>query len=74
MLQSYIAEINGTQLTWLDQTPPNLVHRRVVVVVETPAVNTNGEPTGKYQLADLSGRLQWQGDAVLAQRAQRDAW
>ena len=31
-------------------------------------------PKPRYQLRDLVGRLQWTGDAVQAQRAQRDSW
>lgn len=35
MLHSYQAELNGSQLIWIDQPPQPLAHQRVVVVVET---------------------------------------
>jgi hypothetical protein len=71
MLQSYSAELHGSQLVWLDKPPLHLTRQRVLVVVESLP-----EPveTKKYQLADLAGHLQWQGDALAVQRAQRDAW
>jgi hypothetical protein len=34
MLHSYQAELNGSQLIWIDAPPAPLVHKRVVVVVE----------------------------------------
>lgn len=34
MLHSYQAELNGSQLIWIDQPPAPLAHQRVVVVVE----------------------------------------
>lgn len=39
MLHSYEAELNGSQLVWIDQPPAPLLHQRVVVVVETQALN-----------------------------------
>jgi hypothetical protein len=36
--------------------------------------NANDAPEPRYPLRDLVGRLQWTGDAVQAQREQRDAW
>lgn len=38
MLHSYQAELNGSQLIWIDQPPAPLVHQRVVVVVEAQAL------------------------------------
>ena len=40
MLQSYQAELNGSQLIWIDQPPAPLAHQRVVVVVEGKALDT----------------------------------
>jgi hypothetical protein len=37
MLHSYQAELNGSQLIWIDQPPAPLQHQRVVVVVEAQA-------------------------------------
>ena len=72
MLQSYSAEINGSQLVWLDVPPSQLAHRRVLVVVEeATAVRTSAK---RFDFADLAGRLKWWGDAVAAQRTQRDGW
>ena len=74
MLRSYSAELNGSQLVWLDVPPERLARPRVLVVVEDSSL-PEGESSGKnYQLADLAGRLQWHGDALQAQRVQRDAW
>lgn len=40
MLQTYRAELTGSQLTWLDKPPVPAAPRRVVVVVEDePAAN-----------------------------------
>jgi hypothetical protein len=39
MLHSYQAELNGSQLIWIDQPPMPLAHQRVVVVVEAQAVD-----------------------------------
>ncbi len=72
MLKSYSAEISGSQLIWIDEPPKNLKRQPVLVVIENTAPQTiTAKP---YQLADLAGRLTWQGDATAAQRGQRDAW
>ena len=34
MLHSFQAELNGSQLIWIDQPPMPLLHQRVLVVVE----------------------------------------
>lgn len=84
MLQSYSAELQGNQLRWLGTAPPHLLpSQKVLVVMELAAPvapasqaapNVNNAPKPRYQFSDLVGRLQWTGDAVQAQRAQRDAW
>lgn len=88
MLQSYAAELQGNQLRWLGTAPSNLLPaQKVLVVMEHLApVAFNVQPSqaspdggdaaskSRYQLHDLGGRLQWAGDAVQAQREQRDAW
>jgi hypothetical protein len=87
MLRSYSAKLDGSKIIWLDQPPANLVDTRVLVVVDDDAVMpaqvladtladamTTTPIPGRYDLTDLVGRLQWRGDAVAAQRAQRDAW
>jgi hypothetical protein len=40
MLHSYQAELNGSQLIWIDQPPAPLLHQRVVVVVEAQVLDT----------------------------------
>jgi len=45
----------------------------VVVVIQTPSGKANGEGGG-YDFSDLTGCLQWQGDALAAQRSLRDEW
>ena len=74
MLRSYSAELNGSQLIWLEKPPEQSAHQRLLVVVEDSKPVAEVSPGKHYQLADLAGRLQWQGDAVQAQRVQRDAW
>lgn len=39
MLHSYQAELNGSQLIWIDQPPAPLAHQRVVVVVEAQTLD-----------------------------------
>jgi hypothetical protein len=39
MLHSYQAELNGSQLIWIDQPPAPLLHQRVVVVIEAQALD-----------------------------------
>jgi hypothetical protein len=72
MLKSYSAEISGSQLIWIDEPPLNLKRQPVLVVIENTA--PQAVTTQPYHLADLAGRLSWQGDATAAQRGQRDAW
>ena len=75
MLRSFSAELNGAELIWLDQPPANLSHARVLVVVDDEFLAAPQAPAAKrYEFADLVGKLQWRGDAVKAQRGQRDAW
>lgn len=45
----------------------------VVVVIQRLAGNAGGE-AGGYDFSDLTGHLQWQGDATVAQRSLRDEW
>ena len=75
MLRSFSAELNGAELIWLDQPPANLSGARVLVVVDDDVLSAQQARTpASYELADLVGRLQWRGDAVAAQRGQRDVW
>jgi hypothetical protein len=75
MLRSYSAQLNGVELIWLDQPPANLFSARVLVVVDDDVPSLGSVPSAAYyDLTDLIGRLQWHGDAVATQRAQRDAW
>jgi hypothetical protein len=71
MRKSYRAELSGSQLIWIDEPPKNLHRQPVLVVIEN--MSPDAEPTKRYDLADLMGRLAWQGDAVAAQREQHDA-
>ena len=75
MLRSFSVELNGAELTWLDQPPANLSHARVLVVVDDELLAVQPALAAKrYELSDLVGKLQWRGDAVKAQCGQRDAW
>ena len=74
MLHTYNAEISGSELTWLDVPPVPLQRQRVVVLIEEVGAPVIEQSATRYHFADIAGRLQWRGDAVAAQRAQRDAW
>lgn len=73
MLRSYSAQLNGAELTWLGQPPVFVAGTCVLVVVDEASEVPEPAPV-RYDLGDLAGRLQWKGDAVAAQRAQRDGW
>lgn len=45
-----------------------------VQVVPTPPTKTQTSVQPKYDFSDLSGKLNWEGDAVLEQRRLRDEW
>jgi len=72
MLQTYNAEINGSQLTWLDTPPQMLSHQRVVITLASTKPSQQSAP--RYDFSDLIGRLKWRGDAVAEQRAIRNEW
>lgn len=79
MLNSYQAEINGSQLIWIDQPPEPVEHRRVLVVMEdiasAPAKNP---PTNSAYIAFMRAQRclgkasREQIDAQLA--AMRSEW
>jgi hypothetical protein len=74
MLQSYNAEINGTQLKWIDAPPAMAPHQRVVVTFPSAASRAIHKLAAKYDFSDLLGRLKWNGDAVAEQRSLRNEW
>jgi|GEM_PF-3081576 len=71
MLKSYPAKLDGSTLRWLEGAPAPIPDQSVMVVVEE---SDAGASQGRYCLGDLLGKLTWRGNAVLEQRAQRDAW
>ena len=73
MLRSDSAELNGSQLVWLEKPPEQLVRQRVLVVAEDSKSVADERTNMRYQRADVAGRLQWQGDIRQVQRVQRDA-
>ncbi len=75
MLQSYRAQLDGEKIIWLDQAPRYAPGSRVIVVVEDQSdILPPPAKTTHYEFTDLVGRMQWTGNAVTAQRDQRDAW
>ncbi len=70
MLNSYQAEINGSQLIWIDQPPKPVEHRRVLVVMEDIASEPakNPPPNSAY-----SAFIRAQGCMGKASREQIDA-
>jgi hypothetical protein len=74
MLRGFSAQLNGTQLTWLDQPAVDLLEARVLVVVnDLNLTEQDASKPARYDMSNLAGRLQWRGNAVAVQRAQRDA-
>lgn len=74
MLNSYVAEIDGSELVWVDAPPVPLRHQRVLIVVED-ALQNEGKPAPaamQFDFSDLAGRLQWRGDALAAQQTSRE--
>ncbi len=72
MLKSYLAQLDGVTLRWLDRAPARAPAKPVMVVVDESDGDSVSAPS--YRLGDLLGRLTWRGDAVREQRTQRDAW
>lgn len=70
MLQSYQAELNGSQLIWIGQSPAPVEHRRVLVVVDdaAEASTTINQATDAY-----SAFIRAKGCLGKASRAQIDA-
>jgi hypothetical protein len=56
MLQTYQAELNGSQLIWLDKPPATLARERVVVVMERPAQHDAVEPAPNLTQAFVQAR------------------
>jgi hypothetical protein len=54
--------------------PTHLAAGLVDVIVVLNPVAPGTEPQPKYDFSDLVGRLTWQGDALMMQRALRDEW
>jgi hypothetical protein len=70
MLHSYQAELNGSQLIWIDQPPASITHRRVLVVVE----DAGQAAAANAPLADaFDAFLRAEGCLGAATRAQIDA-
>lgn len=77
MLHTYQAEINGSQLIWIDQPPATLERRRVLVVVED--VQSLAAETTNDRLQAFNAARGCMGHAtreqVLAELARlRDDW
>jgi hypothetical protein len=70
MLHSYQAELNGSQLIWIDQPPEPVEHRRVLVVVEDMG---QPMPAEKASSAAQSAFMRAQGCLSASARADIDA-
>ena len=59
MLQTYQAELQGSQLIWLDEPPVALARERVVVILERsePAAPTTASPNHAQAFAQARGCL-----------------
>ncbi len=56
MLQTFQAELNGSQLIWLDEPPQPLTRERVLVVMERPALDGQARVAVDYSQAFLQAR------------------
>jgi hypothetical protein len=56
MLQTYQAELNGSQLIWLDEPPHALTRERVLVVMERPALDGQAKASVDYSQAFLQAQ------------------
>jgi hypothetical protein len=63
-------DANGhLRLDVLTQLPPGDVELVLVIHPASPPIATQ-----RYDFSDLTGKLQWQGDAIAMQRTLRDEW
>jgi hypothetical protein len=56
MLQTYQAELYGSQLIWLDEPPQALARERVLVVMERPALDGQAKSAADYSEAFAQAR------------------
>jgi hypothetical protein len=56
MLQTYQAELNGSQLIWLDEPPQSPTRERVLVVMERPALVGQIRAAADHSQAFLQAR------------------
>lgn len=54
--------------------PTDLSSGQVDIVVILNPSSSSSDRKASYDFSDLAGQLEWQGDAVLMQRALRDEW
>jgi hypothetical protein len=54
--------------------PRNLAKKELDMVVVINEVQQEKKKPGKYNFTDLSGKLEWKGDAVCEQRRMRREW
>ena len=74
MLHSYQAELNGSQLIWIDQPPVPVEHRRVLVVVEdTAQILTHNAAAPDTSIDAYTAFVRARGCLGKADRAQIDA-
>ena len=75
MLHSYQAELNGSQLIWIDQPPARVEHRRVLVVVEDAAhiVTNHAQQQPSAPIDAYTAFMRAKGCLGKASRAQIDA-
>ncbi len=56
MLQTYQAELNGSQLIWLEEPPVSQTRERVLVVMERPARDDTADAAIDYSKAFTQAR------------------
>jgi hypothetical protein len=79
MLHSFQAQLNGSQLIWIDQPPAPLMHQRVLVVVEDVGGQAS---TAKAAIDPVQGFLDARGcmgqtsrqDVLAGLDRMRDDW
>lgn len=70
-MQQVILQVEEGKYKLLLQLLQNLDY---VKIVQASTVSAQKYKKPSYDFSDMSGKLQWQGDAVAQQRRMRDEW
>jgi hypothetical protein len=65
--------IKSTSTPLTIDLPEEYQNRKLEVIV-LPIEEKEEEPAKKYDFSDITGKLEWEGDATAEQRRLRDEW